>query len=106
MTGNESPVSQLAHQASELAREILGARATGDEDLLVRAISIAMANMVVEPDLFPLVLGAQAYLTWTALSAAPVDELGPDSTAEHLDRERRDRVAVLCQSVALAGPSL
>lgn len=107
MSESESiePASPLAGKAFEFAREILGARATGDEGLLTGTISLAMAHMVVEPDLFPLVLGAQAYLTWGALWAVAVEELGPDATDEELDREVRGRMEALFRGVALAGPS-
>ena len=102
----EPPKSPLAEKAFEFAREILGAKATGDESLLIRTISLAMANMVVEPDLFPLILGAQAYLTWGALSASAVEQLGPGATDEELDREVRRRLEALFRGVTLAGPAL
>ena len=101
-----SSCSPLAEKAFEFAREILGARATEDEGLLIRTISLVMANMVVEPDLFPLILGAQAYLTWAALSAAAVEVLGPGATDEEMDGEVRRRLEALFMGVTVAGPSL
>lgn len=103
--GENAESDSLLEKASEFAREILAALATGDQDLVCRTIGTAIAAAAVETELLPLILIAQALLARAALLGGVAENLGSELSDEEFDRESWRRLEALFASVKRLGPA-